>query len=300
MSTSTHVGPLAVTRYRAEGATGRVPCVVLAHGFGATQACGLAGFAEAFAAIGVEALTFDYRGFGESDGTPNVVSARAQLEDYRRVIDHARSLPEVDPDNVVVWGVSFAGGHVFQLAAEDRRLAGAIALTPATDGLAVVLDLVRREGLRPLLALSALGVRDRLARVRGRAHVMAPIAAEPGQAGALTAPGALEAYRSIAGPDWRNEVAAGVFLTLAIHRPGRFARRVHCPILAQIADQDRSVPPAASTRDAVAARAVIRRYACDHFDVYPGGIAHEDVVRDQVAFLQRTLGLERRAAPVAA
>ncbi len=55
-----------------EGPTGR-PCVVMAHGFGATRDAGLTPFAEKFAAAGADVLVFDYRGFGTSTGA----SARA-------------------------------------------------------------------------------------------------------------------------------------------------------------------------------------------------------------------------------
>ncbi|MGV0801852.1 alpha/beta fold hydrolase, partial [Mycolicibacterium elephantis] len=51
------------------GPAGR-PCVVMAHGFGATQDSGLFAFAEALAGAGAEVVTFDYRNFGESSGQP--------------------------------------------------------------------------------------------------------------------------------------------------------------------------------------------------------------------------------------
>ena len=35
------------------------PCVVMAHGFGGTRDCGLLGFAEGFAAAGLDVLAFD-------------------------------------------------------------------------------------------------------------------------------------------------------------------------------------------------------------------------------------------------
>jgi fermentation-respiration switch protein FrsA (DUF1100 family) len=43
-----------------------LPCVVMAHGFGATRIGGLDRFAERFAAAGLAALVFDYRSFGDS------------------------------------------------------------------------------------------------------------------------------------------------------------------------------------------------------------------------------------------
>src|ERR1700758_4508227 len=79
------------------GQDGRRPCVVLAHGFGGTVDSGLVPYAERFAAAGLHALAFDYRHFGASDGAPRqLISIRAQLEDYAAAIAHARSLPGVD------------------------------------------------------------------------------------------------------------------------------------------------------------------------------------------------------------
>ena len=40
----------------------------MAHGFGGTRDTGLLGYAEGFAAAGLDVLLFDYRGFGDSDG----------------------------------------------------------------------------------------------------------------------------------------------------------------------------------------------------------------------------------------
>jgi hypothetical protein len=60
--------------------------------------------------------------------------------------------------------------------------------------------------------------------------------------------------------------------------------------LVQIGDDDQSVPPKASERAGVAGRAEIKHYPADHFDVYPGQVAHDDVLRDQLVFLRRVLG----------
>ncbi|HEY2205572.1 MAG TPA: alpha/beta hydrolase [Pseudonocardia sp.] len=292
---TSHGVRVAAWHYRAgsddlRGDAGR-PCVVLAHGFGATRDTGLAGFAERFAAAGLDAVVFDYRGFGDSDGSPRqVVDVAGQLDDYRAAIDAARRLPDVDPDRVAVWGVSFAGGHVFVLAAGDPRLAAAVALTPATDGRAAVLEALRRDGIGTSLRATALALRDAVAAVRGREPVLAPLAGEPGTVAALTAPGAYREYTSMAGPSWRNEVAARAFLRLATVRPGRRAADVTCPLLVQIADLDRTAPPASATAAAARApRAEVRHYPCDHFDVYPGQPWHEAAAAHQVAFLTRHL-----------
>src|ERR1039457_2726126 len=82
-------------------ADGRRPCVVLAHGWGGTVDSGLLPFAERFAAAGIDALAFDYRHFGSSDGEPRqLLSIPRQLEDYAAAIAFARSLDGVDPDRI--------------------------------------------------------------------------------------------------------------------------------------------------------------------------------------------------------
>src|SRR3954451_13650172 len=110
-------------------------CVVLGHGFTAVRDQRLDAFAEAFRDAGLAELTFDYRGFGESPGAARqVLDPWAQLEDWRSAIAWARAREDLDPQRVAVWGSSFAGGHVLAIAAEDRRLAAAVALVPFVDG----------------------------------------------------------------------------------------------------------------------------------------------------------------------
>ena len=84
--------------------TGR-PCVVMAHGFGATRDSGLLPFAERFAAAGTDAVIVDYRGFGASEGEPRQhVDHRAHREDYHAAIARARALDGVDPERIVQIG----------------------------------------------------------------------------------------------------------------------------------------------------------------------------------------------------
>src|SRR5690606_39052866 len=57
------------------------PLVVMAHGFGGLKNCGLEPYAELFAEHGLAVLLFDYRGFGESEGTPRqLISPRRHVE----------------------------------------------------------------------------------------------------------------------------------------------------------------------------------------------------------------------------
>ena len=275
------------------GPAGR-PCVVMAHGLAGTKDSGLESFAGALAAAGLDVLAFDYRGFGASDGTPRqTVSMTGQLDDYRAALVAAAALPGVDPKRLVLWGVSLAGGHVLAVAAGRDDVAAVVSLTPLVDGVAAGRHALATHTLREILRSTAAGLRSRVAGLRGRPPVMMPVAARPGQLGALTLEGALEDYLSIAGPTWRNEVDATVGLELGGHRPGKLAKDLRCPLLVQIADFDRSAPPYAAAKAAFAGRAEVRHYPCDHFDVYAGKQWHDAVVAHQVAFLTRHLAVAR-------
>lgn len=279
----------AATTDALTGPAGR-PCVVMAHGFGATQDSGLFDFASALAGAGAEVVTFDYRHFAQSSGRPRqLVSLSSQVADYHAVIAHARELPGVDAARIVAWGVSLSGGHVIRVAAEDAQLAGVISLTPAADGLPVVAHMLRTLGPRYVMKVMAQGARDVVAAMLRRPPVLIPIVAAPGEPAGLTAEGAVEGMRGIAGPTWRNEFAARVVLAMGAYRPIASAVRVGCPALVQIGDLDRTAPPAAATAAATRMRATVHHYPCDHFDVYPGEPWYPRVVRDQVAFLHRVL-----------
>jgi len=262
---------------------------VLGHGLGGTRDSGLEEFAAAFAAAGLDALTFDYRGFGTSGGEERqVVDLVAQLDDWRAAAQAARSLDGVDPQRLVLWGVSLAGGHVLQLAAERSDVAAVVSVVPMVDGLAAMRHALKAHGALHLLKATGSGVAARIATRRGRPATM-PLAARPGEAGALTVPGALEDYLSIAGPSWRNEVRADVGLELGTRAPARAAAQIEVPVLVQICDFDVSAPPFAAAQAAFAARAEVRHYPGDHFDVFPGKPFHAAAVEHAVAFLTRHL-----------
>jgi pimeloyl-ACP methyl ester carboxylesterase len=272
-------------------ADGRRPCVVLAHGFGGTVDSGLLPFVERFAAAGLDALAFDYRHFGRSDGEPRqLLSVRRQLQDYAAAIAFAREIPGVDPERVVVWGSSYSGGHALAVAVADGRVAAAISQVPLMDGVAGLVNLLRYAGVAQLARLTLAGLRDVAAAVRGREPVTVAVVGAPGSLAMMTAPDSEPGYRAIAGPSWRNEVAARIALSAGSYRPGLQADRLPCPILVQIADRD-SVAPVKAAQDAVwraTGRGELRTYPVGHFDVYHGP-AFERAVADQLHFLRRHL-----------
>ncbi|MDR7086698.1 pimeloyl-ACP methyl ester carboxylesterase [Aeromicrobium panaciterrae] len=263
------------------------PCVVMAHGFGGTRDTGLAGYAEGFADAGLDVLLFDYRGFGDSDGTPRQhISFRRQRSDYRAAIAAARALDGVDPDRIVLWGTSYSGGHVIAEAVADDRIAAVISMTPAVDGAAALLAIAKHSGFRKLGVLTKHGLKDAGHLLTRRSPHRIAVVGEPGSLAVITAPGALEGYLALAGPTWRNEVCARTALEVAFNRPIRFAPGLRVPIMFQIGDHDSVAPPAAAARAATKAGkfAHTKTYPIDHFDVYDGQW-QQQALTDQLEFL---------------
>jgi dienelactone hydrolase len=276
--------------YRPSTPGAAVPCVVMAHGFGATRDAALAPYAERFAAAGMAVLVFDYRHFGASDGEPRqLVSPRRQLQDYSAAIAFARSLDGIDGDRIVAWGTSFSGGHALVIAAREPGLAAAVCQCPMMDGLAAVRGIVGYAGIGQLLRLSAHGLYDLALAPFGRTHYI-PIVGRPGDLAIMSSPDSNEGYRALAPPGFRFEVAARVALGTGFYRPVTEAAHAHCPVLVQICLRD-SVAPAAASEEVVrrlGARGEVCRYDIGHFEPYFGA-PFERSVADQVEFMQRHL-----------
>ena len=281
------------------GENGR-PCVVMAPGFASTRDTGgLVAYAEGFAAAGLHAVLFDYRGFAASGGSPRqLVSASRQRQDYHAAIAAARRLPGVDPERIVLWGISFSGGHVLRVAAEDGRVAAVMSVTPAVDGVAVLAQLAHNAGVLQLFRVATHGLRDALRGLTGRSPHLVPVLGEPGSRAIIAKHGAEQAYAPIAGPSWRNELCARTALGVAFNRPIKFAARVSCPLLVQAGTADSITPPARARRAAaMARRGELREYPIDHLDAETGP-AQQHALVDQLDFLCRHLAstASRRAA----
>lgn len=269
---------------------GRVPVVVMAHGFGGTKDSGLEAFAERFAAAGLAVFAFDYRGFGESEGQPRQrVSLKGQVDDYRAAIAAAKLERGVDPARVVVWGVSLSGGHALMVAAGRDDVVAVLALVPLVSGLAAGRHHYPQLRAAGMARATARGIRSAVGARTGRGGVAMPLVGPPGSGAALSGEGYLENYLAIAGPSWRNEVDAAVGLELGSYRADKAAADVAAPVLMQIADFDQAAPPYAAAKAGFAARAEVRHYPCDHFDVFAGFDWFEPAVTHQLSFLRRHL-----------
>jgi uncharacterized protein len=193
--------------YPAEGASGTAPTIVMAHGFSAVKEMYLDAYAEVFAAAGLNALVFDNRNFGASDGEPRQeIDPWAQVRDYRHAITYAGTLSESD-DRIGVWGSSYSGGHVLVVAAIDRRVKAVVCQVPMVSGHDNFRALVRAD---LIAGFQDMFNADRTARFRGDPPAMVPVVAEdPAAPCALPTRDSWEWFSETGktrAPSWRNEV----------------------------------------------------------------------------------------------
>jgi pimeloyl-ACP methyl ester carboxylesterase len=276
--------------FRQPGSVAEPALVIMGHGLGGTRKMGLEAFAERFADAGIASLSFTYRHFGDSGGTPRqLLSIRRQRQDWTSALAYARRELSVDTGRIALWGTSFGGGHALATAARDGSVAAVIAQCPFTDGLASAAAL----GSTGLVRLTGPAIRDLVAGGRrSRSPVTVPLAGPPGSTALMIAPDAAPGMLALVDPDesFVNEAAARIALRVPFYFPGRAARRIQAPVLYCVAERDSVAPARATLRHASRTpRATIVRYPAGHFDLYSGP-TFDQVISDQVAFLREHLG----------
>lgn len=136
-----------------------LPTIIMAHGWGGTAA-NFRWDALALANAGYLVVTFDYRGWGQSEGriiltaAPETKEGRrftAQVEELREYVDPIEQTtdwfnvinwvmgePMSDKNRIGLRGSSYSGGHVFYVAARDPRVKAIVSQVGAFDSRWVV------------------------------------------------------------------------------------------------------------------------------------------------------------------
>ena len=124
------IGDIPATVYEAAGG-GRVPTVVIAHGFAGSQQL-MRSFALTFARNGYTAVTFDFAGHGRNprglSGDVDLVegATRRLIEDLTRVAGYARTRGD---GRIAVLGHSMASDIVVRFAQSDPDVTAVIAVS---------------------------------------------------------------------------------------------------------------------------------------------------------------------------
>lgn len=265
------------------------PVIVMAHGFGALRDWGLKPYAERFVQAGFAVLRFDYRGFGKSGGQPRrVVDGKQHVKDWSSAIDAVHQRQDVDGKRLGLWGSSYSGGQVLQVAADRPEAVKAVSSqVPFVSGFQSSLTFPLKY--QPIAGWYAL--RD-LMRSDSETPLYVPTIA-PGAFSALICPECAEGYKKLVPPgtpESENQVAARVFLSLPFFAPGRAADRIQAPTLIIASEKDGLIP-VKGVRE-VAGKLKRGEYlelpGADHFSPYTGPV-FEQVVARQTAFFKKAL-----------
>lgn len=266
---------------------GLYPCIVFAHGIGAIRQVRVGAYAERFTAAGYAVFAFDYRGWGASEGTPRFLcDIGDQHADVHAAIDHVRGLETIHPNQIILFGTSFGGGHAVAVGAARQDLAAVIAQCAVVDGLAAAIKAPPILALRWMLA----GLADQVRGLFGGAPYYIKLAAEPGELALMTAPGAEAGYKAmIEGPSpWRNLLGARFILRIPFYRPIRKARRIQAKLLMIVTDRDEITPSSVIAKVArLAPRGEAAHFDAGHFDIYFGEF-FDQAIRTMLAFLAAT------------
>jgi fermentation-respiration switch protein FrsA (DUF1100 family) len=112
-------------------------------------------YAERFADAGYTVLTFDPRGFGESEGEPRFHYDPWQIvSDYVNAAAYLMTRDEVDPQQVAVVGVCMGGGYALATAARERRLAACVSIAGGYDIGGTFQRVMGAEGLAAYMRLA--------------------------------------------------------------------------------------------------------------------------------------------------
>lgn len=131
------------------------PAILMMHGFGGKRDELNLLYAQKFAAAGYYVMTFDYRGFGDSDGdllptkalpsqrgksfkievreVRDVVNAINQYQDVEAALLFLKGEPGIDPDRIAAWGTSLGGGLALKLATRHPEIKVLIAQVPTVN-----------------------------------------------------------------------------------------------------------------------------------------------------------------------
>ncbi len=286
---------IAVTVYRPETWKAPMPVIVMGHGIGAIKAGGLSPFAEAFNAAGYAAVTFDYIGFGASEGFPrNILYVNDERQDFRDVLTWVRTVGQkswVDASNIVIWGTSFGGMHVTALMSEDHSLKAGIAQCPLVDGLAGSMQMPVMRSLR----LTATAIADVVGALFGaKEPLYVDLTSDGSTPAVMASPEVVEGWARIApenGEDWPNVLAARSLFSIMASRPVLTIDKSTRPYLIVLPTWDHEASLGAA--EECVKRAPFGeglRVGGGHFDLYHGGPSFGANVKGQLEFLRRVFG----------
>jgi fermentation-respiration switch protein FrsA (DUF1100 family) len=260
--------------------------VVLCHGYTGIRNLYLPELARILNDAGYVALTFDYKGWGDSEGPKSRLAPYSRVADVQAALTFASVQPEIDAGRLAILGTSYGGATVVWVAAIDERVKCVVSVVGIGNGARWMRSVRRPDEYFDLLERSAA---DRVKRMQsgksefvGRAEILLP----DRDSAELSA----KARRNVRGAVTEIPLEY-VDDTLGFNPEWVVDRIAPRPVLFITTDNDRLVPPEES--EALYARAkepkklvVLKSYS--HYEVYTGEALRE-VMNATLGWLQQYL-----------
>ncbi len=261
----------------------RPPVVIMAHGLAAVKEMGIEYPARQFCQSGFAVLLFDYRFVGESGGTPrSKASPEIVQQDITSAIDFVSARGDLDETRIGLWGSSFGGGQVLEVAQKQGSgLRCVVAQVPALSPNGLYRDLPRRRRwpLRAVIAVAGLvqAVTKRVLSI--------PLAAPPGKLSALGHDSYEWLSEHEATTRFKNTIPIDSLLSITRSNPLAILPKLvrSKPTLFLLAREDALVPHELSRRwlsEAGVADESVSEFSGGHYDVYEKGSTQQQFCID--------------------
>ena len=96
--------------------------IVLCHGYTGVRNLYLPDIARVLTEAGYVVLTFDYKGWGDSEGPKSRLAPYSRVTDVQAALTLLGAQHEVDPERLGIYGTSYGGATVVWVAAVDPRV----------------------------------------------------------------------------------------------------------------------------------------------------------------------------------
>ena len=135
--------------------------IVLCHGYTGVKDIYLPDNARVLNEAGYVAMTFDYKGWGDSEGPRSRLAPYSRVADVQAALTFLGTLPEVDPDRLGIYGTSYGGATVVWVGAIDPRVKCVVSVVGIGNGARWMRSVRRPDEWHDLLERSR---QDRLKR----------------------------------------------------------------------------------------------------------------------------------------
>jgi len=96
--------------------------IVLCHGYTGVKDLYLPDNARVLTEAGYMVMTFDYKGWGDSEGPRSRLAPYSRVADVQAALSFLSTLPEVDTERLGIYGTSYGGATVVWVGAIDPRV----------------------------------------------------------------------------------------------------------------------------------------------------------------------------------